>query len=469
MFTNQNKSIFKRIKVTDIFITRKYGAVLNKDLVYLIIILCLSISTTKLNGSEFSGYPLVLDIITTSDWTKVNLENTKFYYLDDSLMLYSQNSVINLGILSIEKKSYDSSLVCAMYKFCLSQELPKVIKFVIEKGAIGETKVVLHTNAETLAVFTTTEMNRTFTVNRNTIKNIAILTFQLKPKTQKIQPMVLSFYFPWYDKNWTENDRQLVAHKPLMGYYNSSEAQILFKHIVMAKNAGIDGFIVSWWGKNSFIDSNLIKMLPICESLGFKFSLYLETTRSLEDLRNNLNYIETTYARSSSFIKIGTQPVLFIFSRLLEQVPSDSLPSMSPKFALINYGYSYSNLRNFSGFHEYLPPGTNIVNIKQNYLFASQIAQQQNKLIAATVMPGYDARRIGNSRNYIDRKNGKFYKAIWKTVLASNPDWVLITSFNEWFEDSAIESSEEYGDFYLKLTGRYSQLFKKVKKNDSKN
>ncbi len=464
MFANQNKSIFKRIKVTDILITRRCGAVLNKNLVYLIIILCFSISMTKLNGSEFTGYPLILDIITTSDWTKVNLENTKFYYLDDSLMLYTQNNVINLGILSIEKKSYDSSLVCARYKFCLSQELPKVIKFVIEKGAIGETKVVLHTNAETLAIFTTTEMNRIFTVNRNTIKNIAISSFQLKPKTKKIQPMVLSFYFPWYDKNWVEGDRQLVAHKPLMGFYNSSDAQILCKHIVMAKNTGIDGFIVSWWGKNSFIDSNLIKMLPICESLGFKFSLYLETTRSLEDLRNNLNYIETTYTRSSSFIKVGTQPVLFIFSRLLEQVPSDSLLSLSPKFALINYGYSYSNLRNFSGFHKYLPPGTDIVSIKQNYLFASQIARQKNKLMAATVMPGYDARRIGNSRNYIDRKNGEFYNAIWKTALASNPDWILITSFNEWFEGTEIEPSKEFGDYYLNLTGKYVKLFRENKR-----
>jgi len=41
----------------------------------------------------------------------------------------------------------------------------------------------------------------------------------------------------------------------------------------------------------------------------------------------------------------------------------------------------------------------------------------------------------------------------------AGPDWVLITSFNEWHEGSEIEPSLEDGDRYLKLTKQYGPRF----------
>jgi uncharacterized protein YraI len=44
--------------------------------------------------------------------------------------------------------------------------------------------------------------------------------------------------------------------------------------------------------------------------------------------------------------------------------------------------------------------------------------------------------------------------------MASQPNWIVINSFNEWPEGSYIEPSVAYGDHYLALTAVWSQQFK---------
>jgi len=52
------------------------------------------------------------------------------------------------------------------------------------------------------------------------------------------------------------------------------------------------------------------------------------------------------------------------------------------------------------------------------------------------------------------------YEENWKAALASNPEWVTITSYNEWFEGTQIEPAASYGNRYLDLTRAYSGLWK---------
>lgn len=90
----------------------------------------------------------------------------------------------------------------------------------------------------------------------------------------------------------------------------------------------------------------------------------------------------------------------------------------------------------------------------------SHSAQVREKLFTATVIPGYDdtvVRKFGFRRR---REDGKYYEKIWKIALESSPDWILITSFNEWHEGSEIEPSKEYGDKYLKITAKFADIFK---------
>jgi hypothetical protein len=68
-------------------------------------------------------------------------------------------------------------------------------------------------------------------------------------------------------------------------------------------------------------------------------------------------------------------------------------------------------------------------------------------------MPGYDDTRTDRQDAFaVDRQGGKFYRESWSAAAASQPDWIIITSFNEWIEGTMIEPSLSYGDYYLELT-----------------
>lgn len=76
------------------------------------------------------------------------------------------------------------------------------------------------------------------------------------------------------------------------------------------------------------------------------------------------------------------------------------------------------------------------------------------------MIPGYDDTKIRKPGLSIDRHNGDLYRTLWKAAIDAAPDWVLITSWNEWHEGSEIEPSVEDGQQYLKLTSEFAQAFK---------
>lgn len=47
---------------------------------------------------------------------------------------------------------------------------------------------------------------------------------------------------------------------------------------------------------------------------------------------------------------------------------------------------------------------------------------------------------IGNSGNTKNRQQGKYYDDKWEKVLAADPGYVSITSYNEWMEGKLIKN-----------------------------
>src|SRR5262245_14953826 len=84
------------------------------------------------------------------------------------------------------------------------------------------------------------------------------------------------------------------------------------------------------------------------------------------------------------------------------------------------------------------------------------------RIWAATVSPGYDDRLIPTRvpALFRDRAGGAFYDAQWEAALAARPDWVLVTSWNEWYENTHIETSELYGDAYVRRTAMWARRYR---------
>jgi hypothetical protein len=72
------------------------------------------------------------------------------------------------------------------------------------------------------------------------------------------------------------------------------------------------------------------------------------------------------------------------------------------------------------------------------------------------VTPGFESVAL-NSK--VDRRNGERYRVLWQEAIKTEPDWVLITSWNEWGEGTEIEPSFQLGDQYLQITAEYAKPF----------
>jgi hypothetical protein len=211
----------------------------------------------------------------------------------------------------------------------------------------------------------------------------------------------------------------------------------------------------------------------------FKASIYWETAlgsgrEQIDGAIADLVYVLSRYGSNRAFLKVDQKPVLFVYGRVMGQVPLASWPMIiegarakAGDFLLIADGYQPTFARLFDGVHTYnncaevqgKPPDVLRAWAAHNYAEAVSLARQHRRISCVTVIPGYDDTKIRRPGLAASRQDGQTYAVLWEEAIRAQPDWVLITSWNEWHEGSEIEPSWEDGDQYLKLTAKYAPGF----------
>ncbi len=122
----------------------------------------------------------------------------------------------------------------------------------------------------------------------------------------------------------------------------------------------------------------------------------------------------------------------------------------------------------FDGIHTYNPTGrTQGKSVEELRAWARETYPKwvqtagRDRIACVTVIPGYDDSKLGRPlpRPITDRHDGRTYQVLWEQAMVARPDWVLITSWNEWHEGSEIEPSVENGDRALRTTGAFAHQF----------
>jgi glycoprotein endo-alpha-1,2-mannosidase len=297
---------------------------------------------------------------------------------------------------------------------------------------------------------------------------------------------VLAFYYPWYgpSHHWGKVDAarheiEQARHYPVKGAYSSHDTNIIAWQIDAAKAHGVTGFIASWWGRGTFEDQSIPLLLQTAEPRDFRITVYWEIERGsglqlIPQAVRDLTYLLKRYATNRAFLTVRGRPVIFLYGRVMEEVPPATWPKIiagaradAGDFLLVADGYSERNAHLFDGLHTYnictSVKGKNAGQLKswaaRHYAEAVKLARAHGRIACVTVIPGYDDTKIRSPGLKVDRGDGMVYRTLWEEAIRAQPDWVLITSWNEWHEGSEIEPSLEEGDEYLRITGESASRF----------
>ena len=318
-------------------------------------------------------------------------------------------------------------------------------------------------------------------------------------------PEVLAFFYPWYGtpffsgqwRHWNEagHDPDITnalgfrdigtTDYPYPDVYDSTDELRIEWQFELANRAGISGFIVSWWGINSFEDDALKKIFEVAQDTNTppKIAIYYEIVPGLNigNVISDITYIKENYFGMKNYLKYNGKPVIFVYGRAIFPALwcTGNCPSNTPdvinwssvihKFPDVIFigdamsyfltSYSVPQLKNmgFQGIHIYNPLldiryGANMANAYKGF---TELAKQDGLLSALTVIPGYNDSNIGRTiTSVVDRNNGALYTALVNDALKASPapNWILITTFNEWHEGTEIEPSYQYMEQYIDLT-----------------
>ncbi len=227
------------------------------------------------------------------------------------------------------------------------------------------------------------------------------------------QPVMLAAYQPWFGRK---------GHIDVG--YSSQDRIVLERQVSDAKQLGISGFVVNWYGReHSFEDSSYAMLQQIADEDrdGFRVALMYDEDDSdpahaTEAVLADLNYAYRRYISltsqvpSSAYLRYDGRPVVFIFpkggntdwNQVRKAVNSWDEPPM-----LIYKDPSERWAGAFDGFYAWVQPGkdgwkSDGSNWGQEYLdyfYTTMTRSYPQKLAVGGAWPGFNDTRASWSRN----------------------------------------------------------------------
>ena len=220
-------------------------------------------------------------------------------------------------------------------------------------------------------------------------------------------PLVFAIYYPWFDENsWSLDQLSDLPAQP----YVSRDRAVMGRQIEQAQAAGIDAFLVAWYGPggNNPTEENLKALLDEAAARSFKIGILFETDSPFlggsGDVAAALRQALDTHANHPAFLHVDGRPVIFFWRPGIYGVDTWRAirDQVDPGHGAlwVNEGVDTGYLSVFDGHYLYSNtwnPPADLAAINQK--FAQRVADMrtatgQPKFWAATVMPGYDDRKI---------------------------------------------------------------------------
>ncbi|MCU1502148.1 MAG: hypothetical protein JWM12_1502 [Ilumatobacteraceae bacterium] len=246
-------------------------------------------------------------------------------------------------------------------------------------------------------------------------------------------PARAAFYDPWVPQTWSVNGAH-VAYHPSAGYYSSDDAATVAGHLGAMSYAGIDVAIVSWWGQGLQHEATRLPLLlEEAARTGVKVAFYYEKEGFGEiaatEISADLQYLQERYGTHPGAATINGKVVVFVYNA------DDTNCGVADRWKAGNTVGAYIDLKVFTGYKTCV----NQPDAWHQYGPASATASVAGQSFA--ISPGF--RRADESSARLSRDAARWRSNVAQMV-ASGAPWQLVTTFNEWGEGTAVESSEEW-------------------------
>lgn len=305
--------------------------------------------------------------------------------------------------------------------------------------------------------------------------------------------LIGAFYYPWYDKNrhWLEG----YKGTPILGEYSSEDQSVISKHIDWASEYGIDFFLMSWWGPNSWEDITLRNHFLKSEDITYiKFAILYESYGRLKANENgkinfddpdnklrlieDFKYLSKTYFNHEQYLKIDNKPVVFIYlTRVFDGDYKSAITELRAEIRKEGYElyligdqvYWQSPheesekelMKQFNAITAYnMHASVSDININ----FVEKVSNKYKEWFETAdglgvdfipnVMPGFDDTAVRPEAKHpvISRDTSHFkYFCEEARKYLSDKNIILITSWNEWHEYTQIEPDQNYLERYLEV------------------
>jgi glycoprotein endo-alpha-1,2-mannosidase len=304
----------------------------------------------------------------------------------------------------------------------------------------------------------------------------------------------------WSDTTWNNaggfpgGDDIGANYYPELDNYSSNDESTIKNHMKMMQQAGIGVFAITWWGKDSYEDKSIKLYLDIAEQYNIKLVFHIEPFyKSAEEFRMQLSYLNKTYGTHNALYKVNEKPFYYVYdSYKIDATEWQKLFDIKGDLSIRNTeldgtfiglwvneddGDFFIN-SGFDGFYTYFASdGFVYGSTTKNWEQLSTFAKGNHLLFIPCAGPGYIDTRIRpwNAQNTKTRDKGHYYKNMFLEAVKVKPDFIGITSFNEWHEGTQIEPAipktfrdydyEDYGIggdpwFYIKQTKTLVGQFK---------
>lgn len=284
----------------------------------------------------------------------------------------------------------------------------------------------------------------------------SLLSTQSKYSPPQAYPHLLAVYEPWF------GHPQHIA----VGYSSQDPIEIR-KQIDHAKELGISGFVVDWYGdREPFLDRSYALVQSIAAEKQFKVAMMYDesdgdASQATDDALAAFNKFDQTYlapnaAGRQAYLTYGNRPVIFIFpkgghtdwNRVHTEISSWDAPP------LLIYEYRSTPYTDcMDGFYAWINPGekgwaADGSNWGGDYLrgfYLRMRSKYPDKIAVGAAWPGFnDSKASWGLNRHISQRCGKTLSDTLALAQqyssAEHPlPFVLVETWNDYEEGSAIE------------------------------